>query len=140
MVLDLRPAPKNIGPMKTSLRYLLAAFSIAALYGCANMPGMGAKSLAGTWTNSLGTVWTINPDNTFEVDRDHDGKIDIRGGYTMKGDTFTITHNEGKKVSKDCNGPGEYKFKHQGNNLTFTLVSDDCKDRKKNVLSPWTKK
>jgi hypothetical protein len=124
--------------MKTSLRYILAAVSVAALWGCANMPGMmGGKSLAGTWTNSLGTVWTINADNTFTVDRDHDGKIDIRGGYTMKGDTFTITHNEGKKVSKDCEGQGAYKFNRKGNDLTFTLVSDDCKDRKKNVLSPW---
>jgi hypothetical protein len=123
--------------MKTSLRYILAAVSVAALWGCANMPGMGAKSLAGTWTNSLGTVWTINADNTFDVDRDHDGKIDIRGGYTMKGDNFTITHNEGKKVSKDCEGQGAYKFNRKGNDLTFTLVSDDCKDRKKNVLSPW---
>jgi len=139
--LDLRAAPKNIAPMKTYLRYILAGTSIAVLCGCANMPGMaGGKSLAGTWTNSLGTVWTINANNTFTVDRDHDGKIDIRGTYAMQGDTFTITHNEGKKIAKNCDGPGEYKFKHAGNNLSFTLVHDTCKDRKKNVLSPWTKK
>jgi len=126
--------------MKTYLRYILAGISIAALCGCANMPGMAGKSLAGTWTNSLGTIWTINPDNTFTVDRDHDGKIDIRGTYTMAGDNFTITANEGKKVPKDCHGPGEYKFHRQGDNLTFALVHDTCKDRKKNMLAGWTKK
>jgi hypothetical protein len=127
--------------MKTYLRNILAGASIAVLWGCANMPGMAGKSLAGTWTNSLGTVWTINADNTFDVDRDHDGKMDIHGTYTMAGDTFTITHNEGKKVPKNCAGPGEYKFNRQGDNLTFTLVNDDtCKDRKKNMLSPWHKK
>lgn len=124
--------------MKTYLRYFLAGTSLAALVGCANF--MGAKSVAGTWTNSLGTVWIIKADNTFDVDRDHDGKVDIHGTYAIQGDTFTITHNEGEKVPKGCNGPGEYKFNHQGNNLTFTLVHDTCKDRKKNVLSPWTKK
>ena len=124
--------------MKTPLRYVLIIVSLATLCGCAEMGGMGKKSLAGTWTNSLGTVWTINADNTFTVDRDHDGKVDIRGTYTMQGDTFTITHNEGKKVPKGCDGPGEYKFKREGDNLTFTVVNDDpCKDRKKNVLSPW---
>ena len=124
--------------MKTYLRYFLAVVSLAALSGCANFMGGGAKSLAGTWTNSMGTVWTINADNTFTVDRDHDGKVDINGTYKVEGDTFTITHNEGKKVPNGCDGPGEYKFKRQGNDLTFTVVNDDpCKDRKKNVTSPW---
>ena len=122
--------------MKTYLRYILAGVSFAALCGCANMPGMGAKSVAGTWTNSLGTVWTIKPDNTFEVDRYGKGKTDIRGTYAIKGDTFTITGNEGK-IPKGCEGQGVYKFSRKGNDLTFTLVSDTCKDRKKNVLSPW---
>jgi hypothetical protein len=137
--LDVPPPPKNIGTMKTSLHYFLAAVAVAALYACANMPGMGAKSLAGTWTNSLGTVWTIKSDNTFEVDRNHDGKTDIRGTYTTSGDTFTITSNEGK-IPKGCEGQGVYKYSRKGNNLTFTLVSDTCKDRKKNVLSPWQMK
>jgi hypothetical protein len=121
--------------MKRQLRIALAGVSLVLLYGCAT-PGRGGAALAGTWTNALGTIWTINADGTFEVDRNHDGKIDIRGGYSVKGDTFTIEHNEGK-VPKKCEGPGVYKFQHEGNNLTFTLVSDDCKDRKKNVLSPW---
>jgi hypothetical protein len=122
--------------MTKSLRYILAAVSVAALYGCANMPGTGAKSLAGTWTNSLGTVWTIKSDNTFDVDRYGKGKVDIRGTYAISGDTFTITSNEGK-IPKGCEGQGVYKYSRKGNNLTFTLVSDTCKDRKKNVLSPW---
>jgi hypothetical protein len=122
--------------MKTSVRYVLTTLSLAALCGCAGMGGMGGKSLAGTWTNSLGTVWTIKPDNTFEVDRDHDGKTDIRGTYAIQRDTFTVTGNEGK-IPKGCEGQGVYKFSRKGNDLTFTLVSDTCKDRKKNVLSPW---
>jgi len=122
--------------MKTPLRYILAGLSLTALYGCASFTGAGAKSLAGTWTNSLGTVWTIKSDNSFDVDRDHDGKTDIRGTYTIQGDTFTVTGNEGK-IPKGCEGQGVYKFSRKGNDLTFTLVSDTCKDRKKNILSPW---
>lgn len=137
--LDVPPAPRNIGCMKTSLRCIFVGVSLAALYGCANMPGMAGKSLAGTWTNSYGTVWTIKPDKTFDVDRYGKGKVDIRGTYTIAGDTFTITGNEGK-IPKGCEGQGVYKFSRKGNNLNFTLVSDTCKDRKKNVLSPWQMK
>jgi hypothetical protein len=125
--------------MKTHLQFFVAAVCLVVLNACATSPAGGSASLAGTWTNSFGTVWTIKPDGTFEVDRNHNGKIDIRGSYSIKGDTFTTERNEGK-IAKGCEGPGVYKFNRSGDNLSFTLISDKCKDRKKNVLSPWHKK
>jgi hypothetical protein len=93
--------------------------------------------LAGTWTNSLGTIWTMKGDGTFDVDRNHDGTRDIWGIYTVTGDTVTI-QGTGGKTPKDCKSPGVYKFSRPNENtLTFTLVSDTCKDRKKNVLLAW---
>lgn len=120
--------------MKIQHRILLLAVS-ALLSACATSP-RGGSPLVGTWTNSLGTIWTINADGAFEVDRNHDGETDIRGTYSVSNDTLTIERNEGK-IPEGCDGPGVYKFARTGNNLTFTLVSDTCKDRKKNVLSPW---
>jgi len=87
--------------MKVHLRFFVAAVCLVILNACATSPAGGSASLASTWINSLGAVWTIKPDGTFEVDRNHDGKIDIRGSYSIKGDTFTIEHIEGK-ISKGC--------------------------------------
>ena len=123
--------------MRIYLQMILAVVGLVFLNACATAPDRASTSLAGTWTNSLGTVWTIKPDGSFEVDRDHDGKTDIRGTYTIAGNTFTVEGNEGK-IPKDCEGKGVYSFQRTGDNrLAFTLVSDACKDRKKNVLSSW---
>src|SRR6266849_8960337 len=122
--------------MKTqpSLRILLTGVFLLFLNACATNAPSAQGPLVGTWTNSLGTVWTMKADGTFDVDRNHDGKRDIWGTYAVAGDTVTI-QGAGGKTPKDCKGPGVYKFNRLNENtLTFTLVSDACRDRKKNVL------
>jgi hypothetical protein len=131
-----------MGAMKLQpfLRFVFLGALIALVSACATPPRSGPAALAGTWTNSLGTIWTIKVDGTFDVDRNHDGTRDIWGTYSVSGDTVTI-QGTGGKTPKDCKGPGVYKFSRPNeNSLTFTLVSDACKDRKKNVLLAWHKK
>ena len=126
--------------IRPSLRIILAGVLIVLISACATSSKSGPAALAGTWTNSLGTVWTMKADGTFDVDRNHDGKRDIWGTYTVAGDTVNI-QGTGGKTPKDCKGSGVYKFSRPNeNSLTFTLVSDACKDRKKNVLLAWHKK
>ena len=68
------------------------------------------------------------------------GKRDIWGTYTVTGETVTI-QGTGGKAPKGCNGPGAYKFSRPNEStLAFTLVSDTCKDRKRNVLLTWHQK
>jgi hypothetical protein len=123
------------------LFHLLVASALVVLAGsCATTSRSGPAALAGTWSNSLGTIWTIKADGRFDVDRNHDGKRDIWGTYTVTGDTVTI-QGTGAKTPKGCKGPGVYKFSRPNENtLTFTLVSDTCGDRKKNVLLAWHQK
>ena len=58
------------------------------------------------------------------------------GTYTVAGNTITIQETgRTTSIPKDCKGPGVYKFSRpDANTLTFTLVSDACALRKKNVL------
>ena len=126
---------------KPSLLQLLFVTALVALVGaCATTPRSGPAALVGTWTNSLGTIWTIKADGTFDVDRNHDGKRDIWGTYTVSADTVTI-QGTGVKVPKGCKGSGVYKFSRPNDNtLTFTFISDTCKDRKRNMLLGWHQK
>lgn len=110
------------------------------LNACATYPKSGQAALVGTWTNSLGTVWMIKADGTWDADLNKDGKPDAWGTYTVSGDTVTLQRTGGIKP-KGCDGLGVYKFSRiDEKNLTFTLVKDACKLRKKNVLMPWRQK
>ena len=79
----------------------------------------------------------MKPDGTFDV---VGAKRHISGNYTVAADTVTVQETGGN-TAKGCHGPGVYKFSRTGDNmLSFTLVSDTCKERKKNVLLAWHKK
>ena len=128
-----------MGRMKIqpSLRITLAGVLLLFLNACATTTPTAQGPLVGTWTNSLGTVWTMKADGTFDVVNQ---ARQIRGNYTVAGDTVTIQETGGKSA-KGCGGPGVYKLTRTGDNtLTFKLVSDACKERKKNVLLAWHKK
>jgi hypothetical protein len=123
--------------IQSSFRTILAGVSLVLMSACATAPRSGPAALDGTWTNSLGTAWTMKADGTFEV---VNPKRHIWGKYTVAGDTVTIQETGGK-TAKGCEGPGVYKFSRTADNrLTFTLVSDTCKERKKNVLLVWHQK
>ena len=119
-----------------SFRIALAVVGVALVSGCAMFQERGQSALVGTWTNSLGTVWAIKADGTFQVDLMHHGKVDVWGKYTVTGDTMTIQEVHGK-TPKACKKSATYKFSRSGDELHFTLVSDTCKLREKNILAGW---
>lgn len=119
-----------------SLRIIFPGVLLVLMNSCATTTSTAPGPLVGTWTNSLGTVWTIKADGTFDVDPNHDGKRDIWGTYTVAGNTITIQETgRTTAIPKDCQGPGVYQFSRPNENtLSFKLVTDPCKLRKKNVL------
>jgi hypothetical protein len=117
-------------------RITLLGGLIALLSACATGPTSKPASLVGRWSNSLGTVWLLKADGTFEVDLNRDGKPDISGNYTVSGDMLTINELRGN-TPKACKQPATYRFEKVGNELHFTLVSDKCKLRIKNLARPW---
>ena len=123
--------------MKPAFRFFTAAVVLATLGACATYERVGPPALVGTWTNSYGTVWMIKHDGTFEVDLRHHGKKDAWGTYSVSNDTVTIQRTGGMNP-KACDGPGVYKFSRTDEKtLTFSLVNDSCRLRRKNVLQTW---
>jgi hypothetical protein len=122
--------------LQSYLRIVFTGTALALLAGCAMFEQTGQSALVGTWTNSLGTVWAIKADGTFDVDLMHHGKRDAWGTYTVQADQVTLQRTGGMRP-KGCTGPGVYKFKRTDEGLQFTLVTDKCKLRQKNVLQPW---
>jgi hypothetical protein len=139
--LPLAPPPERIDRMKlrSSLRIASAGTALVLLGACAMFQKPVEPALVGTWTNSLGSVWMINADGTFDVDLDQNGKRDGWGTWRAAGDEVTLQRTGGIKP-KGCGGKGVYHFAHSADTLQFTLVSDACKLRKKNVLLAWHRK
>ena len=120
------------------LRITLAGVLVLLLNACATNAPTAQEPLVGTWTNSLGTAVTYKADGTFDV---VGGKRHIWGNYTVAAPDTVTFQETGGNTAKGCHSPGVYKFSRTGDNtLTFTLVSDACKERKKNVLLAWHKK
>jgi hypothetical protein len=118
------------------IQFLVGGLLLAFLPGCAWFQKASLSPLVGSWTNSIGAVWMIKADGTFDVDLTRNGKRDAWGKYSLDGDTVTLVATGGLKP-KGCDGKGVYHFVRAGDELTFTLVNDSCKLRKKNVLLPW---
>ncbi len=129
---------RQVVVMKTQffIRITLVCALIALVSACATGPTSKPVSLVGRWSNSLGTVWILKADGTFQVDLSRNGKPDISGTYTVSGDMLTINEVRGN-TPKVCKQPATYRFERVGNELHFTLVSDKCKLRIKNVTRPW---
>jgi hypothetical protein len=119
-----------------SIQFVAGGILFALLQGCAWFPKSAPPPLVGNWTNAIGTVWMIKDDGTFDVDLTRDGTRDAWGKYTVNGNAVTLVAVGGMKP-KGCDGKGVYNFNRNGDELSFTLVSDTCKLRKKNVLLPW---
>jgi hypothetical protein len=119
-----------------SIQLLAGGIILVLSQSCAWFHKPGPAPLVGNWTNPVGTVWMIKTDGTFDVDLTKNGQRDAWGKYTVAGDTVTLVAVGGLKP-KGCDSKGIYNFKRNGDALSFTLVNDSCKLRKKNVLLPW---
>ena len=122
--------------IKRLIQLVAGGILLALLQSCAWFHKPGPAPLVGNWTNPIGTVWMIKADGTFDVDLTKNGQRDAWGKYTVDGDTVTLV-GVGGVTPKGCDDKGIYNFKRNGDALSFTLVNDSCKLRKKNVLLPW---
>ncbi len=89
-------------------------------------------NIVGSWIIQAGSrSYTIifDSDNTYAIDFGSDGSKEVTGTYSFA---------DGKMTMKDISGPmkcerdsgGMYRVSINGNEATFTLISDNCKGRK----------
>jgi hypothetical protein len=75
-----------------------------------------------------GAVWAVKVDgkDTFTVTRD--GKEAVEGTYKVTKDEIEFTDEKGPLADK-AEGPGTYKWKLDGDKVTFTRVKDKSEGR-----------
>ena len=72
----------------------------------------------------------------FEFDRDGsfnyfsgDEKV-MEGTYTVEGDVYTETSNNGEGAEPACKLPSTYNWVYDGTTLRFTVIEDKCMARR----------
>ncbi len=113
------------------MKYFLSVLFLACI--CLPASLSAQASPVGEWTSSGVTdegetfvfKVTIADDKTYMVDFGADGEPEIKGTYTLDGNTIHIQDNEGY----ECTGKGVYNFAVEGDILTMTKVSDECPGR-----------
>ncbi|MFO0966837.1 MAG: hypothetical protein U0793_14790 [Gemmataceae bacterium] len=87
-------------------------------------------------------VWTIHLDGKGKFKVERDGELGLEGTYKVTKDQMEITDEKGKFLSPDAaDKTGTYKWKLEGDKLTFTKVKDSNKGRSEALLSgPWERK
>ncbi len=97
------------------------------------------SAILGTWyTGSNQTITTIfSSDNTYHMDADGDGVMEINGIYSVLGEMVALSD---VKEAFGCarQSIGIYKFKISENTLTLEPVEEAC-DNRKIIASNWIK-
>ena len=119
--------------MKTLTRLAIAFWGITLLFWSANAQ---EKFPTGMFAGGAFTI-------TFATDGVHtvstEGKVVVKGTYTVEKDQLTFTDKEGDFA---CVGQvGKYKWAYDGKSLSFTKVQDECEGRVQGLTAqPWVKK
>jgi hypothetical protein len=81
---------------------------------------------------------TLRRDGVYEFRLIYQTDFAIAGGFVLHDDLISFTENAGSTVG--CAGAtGIYRYAVRGHQLTFTLVRDECAERKAILGKPWNR-
>jgi len=89
-------------------------------------------SIVGTWEIQAGPrsyTITFNSNNTYAIDFGSDGSMEVTGTYSFADGKITMKDTDGSMKCERDSG-GTYRVSMNGNEATFTLISDNCSGRK----------
>ena len=126
---------------RVSVLALGMAFLLSSLtWNCGDDNGPGpapSDSIVGSWEHGVaadGLTWTlcVLDSGVFEATDEHDHVT--AGTYSTSGNEITFVDGAcGEGVE------GSYTFSISGDELTLTLVSDECEDRLEVIVGTWTR-
>ncbi len=117
----------------------LWAFLAFALIGTAG----SADSLKGTFTmkGPDDGQWTMTFDGKGKFTISLDKKLGVAGKYKVTKNEIEFTDESGPVAEKGDNKTGTYKWKLDGDKLTFTKVNDNAPGRSAALTNgPWLRK
>ena len=104
-----------------------ATLAIAICSALAAGSALAADFPVGTYTDS---EVTLVFDGTGHFRGSEKNVVKVEGDYTVDGDQLQITDKSGPwACTKATEQTGTYRWKAEGNALTFSKVADACKDR-----------
>ena len=124
---------------------LVTALFILIASGCATLDYTGtAGNIIGSWKfkndqNGPQTL-TFKRGGVYELDTDGNGSKDIWGSYRLSRD-WLILNDVGGDFAYDCGQEGAYLYRVSPNNeeITFTLMADQCPPRTKAMSVEWSR-
>jgi hypothetical protein len=114
------------------------ALAIATCSALAAPPALAGDFPAGAYTVP-GVTLTFEGNGHFRATQKDAMKVE--GDYTIDGDQLQITDKSGPwACTKPAEQTGTYRWKAEGDTLTFSKVADTCKDRVDSLTPhPWKK-
>lgn len=98
-----------------------------------------ARSLVGEYTFQIGSddfVARLGADGSAKIYVE--GELDAAGTYAVNGAKLTV-RDEKSGVGGFCAGPGRYRWSLAGDQLSMSLVSEECPGRTELWTAGWTK-
>ena len=120
------------------IRPTLVLLGLAA-WLAAGQSARAADLPKGTYTSSAQKDWSITFDGKGKYTVTRGKMAVVEGSYKVSGDELTLTDEKGPLVSKnEDEKTGKYKWKLDGNKLTFKPVADKSKGRELALTAgPW---
>lgn len=75
-----------------------------------------------------GAIWAVKVDGKDKFTVTRDGKEAVEGTYKVAKDEIEFTDEKGRLADKNA-GPGTYRWKLEGNRITFTKIRDSSEGR-----------
>ena len=125
------------------LQRSLIAIALALLWLGLTSPVGAADFPKGTFTlkDPGGTVWAVNFDGKDKVTVSRADRVVVEGTYKVNKDEITFTDEDGPFAGKDHAKTGTYKWKLEGDRLTFTKVKDASEGRSRILtVGAWERK
>jgi hypothetical protein len=128
----------------TNLILIIVIFSlisnISSSFSHTDSKGRGGL-IVGTWYRSIkdrNPTITFSSDGKFEVDFTNSYEADVYGTYTDAHNNITLKDDGGTHACDFVTG-GFYNYTISINQITFTLIKDNCKGRVGVIVGTWTK-